>query len=103
MKLMPAALTVPEPSSIVMVPAVPLLPMLAMSPLTQALSAAPLLQFAPVVVFQLPLPSVGVTGLMPLESHVCVAANVVGANIAATIGVTARASSFDLRFPEIEI
>src|SRR5690348_9975298 len=67
---MPAAETVPAASSIVIVPAVPPLPMAAVSPVSQNESVAPLDQFASAVVFQLPLPSLGAPGLAGLASQV---------------------------------
>src|SRR4051794_33541130 len=71
---MPAAETVPEASLIVMVPAAPPLPMTAVSPFTQAVSATAFDQFRSVVVFQFPLPSLGAAGLAGLASQVRVAA-----------------------------
>src|SRR6476659_6996119 len=71
---MPAAWTVPPASLMVIVPAAPPLPIIATSPFTHGRSAAPLDQLASVVVFQLPLPSFGVTGLVGLASHVTLAA-----------------------------
>lgn len=73
-KLIPAAETVPDESSIVMVPAAPPLPMAAVSPFSQVESAAPLDQFASVVVFQFPLPSVGAVGFVGLASQMRTAA-----------------------------
>ena len=59
----------------VMVPAVPPLPMAAMSPLTQAKLLMPSVQLDGVTVFQFPLPSTGVAGVPPLESQVRVCPN----------------------------
>src|SRR5437870_3794554 len=70
LKLIPAAETVPEASLMVMTPAAPPLPMEAVSPLTQVKSVTPSDQLALVVVFQLPVPSLGTPGLTGLASQV---------------------------------
>src|SRR5262245_21220417 len=92
---MPLAVTVPEPSLMVMVPAVPPLPMAAMPPLTHVKSLTPSDQLALVVVFQFPPPSVGAPGLAPLASHVSVCAPAEAAQIPMT-GKAAKAMSLPL-------
>jgi hypothetical protein len=70
--LIPPAVTLPETSLMVIVPAMPPLPIAATSPFTHVKFEAPSDQFASTEVFQLPLPSTGVSGLDPLESQVSV-------------------------------
>src|SRR5881394_3531644 len=69
LKLIAAALTVPDRSLMRMVPPIPPLPMAATSPFTQPKSKAPSDQLA-LVVLQVPEPSCGVVGLAPLASQV---------------------------------
>src|SRR5215217_2013328 len=83
---MPAAVTVPDASLMVMVPAVPPAPIVATSPLTHVALVRPSVQFVlSTSVFQNPLPSTGAAGVAPLESQVCTCPNeTVGKSAAAT-------------------
>src|SRR4051812_15453704 len=94
----------------VIVPAVPPSPMLAILPLTQTESAAPSDQLAAVVVFQFPEPSFGVAGEVGFASHVTVwpiagaaasSAAATGATPAASHRALARARArlIDIRCP----
>src|SRR4051794_32406038 len=83
------AMTEPDGSSIVIVPAAPPFPIDAMLPLIQAWFVAPSDQFTAVALFQLPLPSAGVATLAPLASQVTVCACTEPAHSAATIGAIA--------------
>src|SRR3954447_12604403 len=83
------AMTEPDGSSIVIVPAAPPLPIDAMLPLIQAWFVAPSDQFMAVALFQLPLPSAGMATLAPLASQVTVCAWAEPAQSAATIGAIA--------------
>jgi hypothetical protein len=67
--------------------------MLATSPLTHAESTVVSDQLLAVVVFQLPLPSVGAAGLAPLASQVSVCANAGLVHSAAAVGISATAKS----------
>src|SRR5437762_459348 len=88
---MPLAVT---GASIVIVPAVPLLPIAATSPLIHAVSLVPSDQFRPVEVFQFPSPSVGAAGFAPPASHVSVCPNDGLANSPAATGANAMTRKF---------
>src|SRR3954452_12404139 len=83
------AMTEPDGSSIVIVPAAPPLPIDAMLPLIQAWLVAPSDQLTAVALFQLPLPSAGAATLAPLASEIKVCACVDPAHSAATMGAIA--------------
>src|SRR3954469_24190659 len=90
---MPLAVTGPE--SMVIVPAVPPLPMLAVLPFGHTVSTAPSDQLGAVVVFQLPEPSfgaAGVGGFAPRVTVCPIAGPAAAASSAAATGAAPAAS-----------
>src|SRR5438045_7023642 len=95
---MPDACTVTAGSLMVMIPAVPPLPIAAMSPLTQGVFATPSVQLA-AVVLHVPLPSAAAVGELPLASQVNVwpCANFTNSGARANARQAARLQRLPLR------
>src|SRR4051794_40823799 len=87
----------------VTVPAVPPLPMAAMSPFTHMKSLAPSDQLAFVVVFQFPLPSLGAVGLVGLASQVSVCPIDDAVQNAETTGTAANTMNLPFRCERVPL